>query len=100
MKIEKYQSVKDQTTGTKLRTKRKRASLRENIEAKRTKSLEGLADIPNITENEIKHQLKSIKMKLDIEDAQVNGEKIITDLGSCLEILNDIRKRCQSARKN
>ena len=100
MKIEKYQSVKDQTTGTKLRTKRKRASLRENIEAKRTKSLEGLADIPNITENEIKHQLKSIKMKLDIEDAQVNGEKIITDLRSCLEILNDIRKRCQSARKN
>ena len=100
MKIEKYQSVKDQTTGTKSKTltQRKRASLRENIEAKRTKSLEGLADIPNITENEIKHQLKSTKLKLDIEDAQENGEKIITDLGSCLDILNDIRKRCQSAR--
>ena len=99
MKIEKYQTVKDQTTGTKVRTipKRKRTSLRENIETKRTASLEKLEKVPNITENEVKFHLKSIKMKLDIEDAQDHGEKIISGLGSCLDILNYIQKRCQAA---
>ena len=99
MKIEKFQTVKDQTTKVRTIPKRKRTSLRENIEAKRTTSLEAMEKVPNITENEVKFQLKSIKMKLDIEDAQDHGEKIITGLGSCLDILNDIQKRCQAARK-
>ena len=61
MKIEKYTTVKDQTTGTKNRTipKRKRTSLREQNDKTRTQSLEGIEKMPNITENEIKHFFKS-----------------------------------------
>ena len=101
MKVEKYQTVKDQTTSTKVRTvpKRKRTSLRENIETKRTKSLEELGTTPNITKNEVKFQMNSIKMKLNIEDAQDLGPKIKSGVGSGLDDLNAILKRCQALRK-
>ena len=101
MKIEKFTTVKDQTTGTKVRTipKRKRSSLRDQNEKNRTKSLEGLEGTPNITANEIKHQLRSIKMGFHIEDAKENGEKIISGVGSCLDDIDAIIKKCQELRK-
>jgi len=100
MPIEKYTTVKDQTTGTKIRTipKRKRSSLREKNEKTRKQTLEGLDEIPNITENEIKHFFKSQQLKFDIEEAQENGEKIKTGLGSCLDDIDAIIKRCQAIR--
>ena len=100
MPIEKYTSVKDQTTGTRIRTfpKRKRSSLREQNEKIRTRTLEGLDEIPNITENEIKHFFKSKQLEFDIEEAQENGEKIKTGLGSCLDDIDAIIKRCQAIR--
>ena len=102
MPIRKFTTVKDQTTGIKIRTipKRERLSLRDQNEKNRTKSLEGLEGTPNITANEIEHQLKSIKMGFQIEDAKENGEKIKTGVGSCLDDIDAIIKMCQALRKN
>ena len=100
MKVEKYTTVKDQTTGFKIRTiqKRKRTSLREQNDKTRTQSLEGIEKMPNITENEIKHFFKSKRLEFDIEEAQENAQKIKTGLGSCLDDIDAIIKRCQAIR--
>ena len=101
MKIEKYTTVKAQTTAIKIRTipKRKRTSLRENIETKRTKSLEGLEGIPNVTKDEIKHILPSKQLEFDIEGAQEDSERIKTDARSGSDMALDIAKRCQALLK-
>ena len=102
MKVEKYQSVKAQTIGIKVRTtmpKRKRTTLRENIETKRTKSLEGLGTTPNITKHEVKFQMNSMKMDLNIENVKDNDKKIKSDAGSFWDEFNLLQKKIQAARK-
>ena len=101
MKVEKYQTVKDQTTGTKVRTvlKRKRTSLRENIETKRIKSLEELGTTPNITKHEVKFQINTMKMDLNIEDVKDNDKKIKSGAGSFWDEFNLLQKKIQAARK-
>lgn len=100
MKIEKYTTVKDQTTGSKIRTipKRKRSSLRDQNDKKRTQFLEGIDDMPNITEDEIKHFFKSKILSFDIEEAKESNENLQSDCRSARQLLEDIMKRCQAAK--